>query len=147
MFFVPCGSDFKFVLQGDGGWINWGMYGKFDRNDRVVKMRSGCTDGHVNIGKWRNYASEGVIPSSICKKKKAEILSIFKVASVLSEWQVNNVRNEVHTPAPPKPLRKKNDWEFCSESDECHCDWCTARHSHDGKKRCTPKDWSTYIFF
>ena len=36
----------------------------------------------------------------------------------------------------------KNDWEFCRDSNECKCDWCTARHSHDGRKRCTPKDWS-----
>ncbi len=40
---VFCGGE-KFVNQGDGGWINWGFYGVFDRNDKTVqfKERSSC---------------------------------------------------------------------------------------------------------
>ena len=40
---VFCGGH-KFVNKGDGGWINWGFYGRFDRDGNTVyfKQRSNC---------------------------------------------------------------------------------------------------------
>ncbi len=35
---VFCGGE-RFVNQGDGGWINWGFYGSFDREGNTVQFR------------------------------------------------------------------------------------------------------------
>jgi hypothetical protein len=34
--YVHANDRFKFTRHGDGGWINWGFYGKWVRNDNVI---------------------------------------------------------------------------------------------------------------
>jgi hypothetical protein len=35
-YFSPMGKPFKFVNQGDGGYINWAYYGQFTRDGNTI---------------------------------------------------------------------------------------------------------------
>jgi hypothetical protein len=36
VYFSPKGQPFEFVLEGDGGFINWAYIGNFNRNDHTL---------------------------------------------------------------------------------------------------------------